>query len=311
MSLASFVQLADVAERLKPFRPPVRRVDTRFKVPRVSDNPRLVGTAFDYLLRFELQRRAPHAVAREWVAEQVPRLVSGPGRIPGSWVERDYYAGKDFDRYVPPSEVSDRIGAVCRAARTALAEYLQIPSPDEARRQSLAGWAVRLAKIDGVYRRDEFDPTFEEAPAGVVNELADLLDAVPFTSLMHPEVMVLNPVFGEASDLVGGADADLLTGDMLVDFKTTRSAEVRGEALDQLFGYFLLARRAGLPPINRVGVYLSRYGHLRIGQSATWTERPDFVETERWFFERAWEVFGPPVEAAVVPASPPRRGRQK
>jgi hypothetical protein len=84
----------------------------------------------------------------------------------------------------------------------------------------------------------------------------------------------LNPDFGETSLLVGRADADLITGEMLVDIKTTRSAEVKGEYLDQLFGYFLLARRAGLPPISKVGVYFSWYGVLRSGETANWTNRP-------------------------------------
>jgi hypothetical protein len=100
------------------------------------------------------------------------------------------------------------------------------------------------------------------------------------------------PTFGAASALVGSADADLISGDMLLDFKTTKSAEVRGEHMDQLFGYFLLNRRAEFPEINRVGLYFSRYGKTRFGETAAWTERADFEETERWFFKRAAEVFG-------------------
>jgi hypothetical protein len=310
MSLSSFVRLPDVAEKLKPFRPPVRRIDARPKVPRVSDNPQLVGTAFDYLLRFELQRQAPHAAEHEWVAELVPQMICGPGSKPGSWVEIDLLHGKGPDEYLPPSEVSERIAAVCRAARRALAEYLQESMPSEATRRSLACWATRLAKIDGIYRGNSFDPTYQEAPGEVVNELVALLACVPFELLTHPEVMMLNPVFGEASGLVGGADADLITGDMLVDVKTTNSAEVRGEALDQLFGYFLLARRAGMPPLERVGLYFSRYSQLRTGNTAFWTERTDFAETEKWFFERAKKEF-PPVVALPASALPKPRRTEK
>jgi hypothetical protein len=61
----------------------------------------LVGTAFDYLLRFELQRQAERTVGRHWVAEHAPRVLRAaadggranisttvsPGTEPGSDAE--------------------------------------------------------------------------------------------------------------------------------------------------------------------------------------------------------------------------------
>lgn len=304
MSLTNFVRLPEVAERLKPFRPPVKAVTPRLLVPSTSGNPQLVGTAFDYLLRFELQRRVPHAAAGEWIAEHVPRLIWDPGLQPGTWVGRDYLAGRGPGEYLPPQVLAARVAAVCRAARLSLEEYLRQSAPSDACCRELAGWAVRLAKLDGVYRRGEFDPTFDQVPAALTEELVTLLGVVPFSLLTHPESLLLNPDFGEASRAVGGADADLLAGDLLVDVKTTRSAAVTGEALDQLFGYFLLARRAGLPPIRRVGVYFSRFAQLRSGQTSFWTDHPAFADTERWFFERARECFPAAVVNAVRPTAP-------
>ncbi len=310
MSLTNFVRHTDVAERLRPFRPCVKTADSRLLVPSASGNPQLAGTAFDYLLRFELQRRAAHAVAGQWIAEQVSRLICGSGPQPGTWVERDYLAGHGPNEYLPPQVLANRVAAVCREARAALDDYLRDSAPSEASRRNLAGWAVRLAKLDGVYRRDEFDPTFDQAPDPLVDELVALLKVVPVTLLTHPESLLLNPDFGEASQAVGGADADLIAGDMLVDVKTTKSATVTGEALDQLFGYFLLARRAGFPPIHRVGVYFSRFAQLRTGQTVFWTDRPDFVETERWFFDLALECF-PPAELPPPPPRPKARGKKR
>lgn len=308
MSLTSFIRLPDVAKRLNPFRRPVEVVGARLKVPSASGNPQLVGTAFDYLLRFELERRAPRAVSGEWIAEQVPRLIWGPGSLPGTWVGRDYLRELNSREYHSPSEVAKRVATVCRDARAALADYLRESAPSQASQRSLAGWAVRLAKLDGVYRRDEFDPTFAEAPGPLVDELVALLKVVPFRHFTHSESLVLNPYFGEASRLVGGADADFIAGDLLVDVKTTKSAAVAGEALDQLFGYFLLSRRAGFPPIQRVGLYFSRFAQLRTGPTAFWTERPEFPDTERWFFERARECFPP---ADLPPPLPPPKARKK
>jgi hypothetical protein len=110
--------------------------------------------------------------------------------------------------------------------------------------------------------------------------------------------MLLNPTFRETSDLVGGADTDLITGDMLLDFKTTRKQEIEVVDLDQLLGYFLLARHRRrvdptFPAINRLALYFCRHGHLWARDAALWTEHPHFDATEQWFFNHAREVFSP------------------
>ncbi len=111
--------------------------------------------------------------------------------------------------------------------------------------------------------------------------------------------MLLNPVFAASSQLVGGADADLITGDLLVDIKTTKKSAIDVVHLDQLLGYLLLARKARsvdptFPVVDRVGLYYSRHGHLWSVGASTWTSHPDFAATEQWFFQRAAEVYGTP-----------------
>ncbi len=73
-------------------------------------------------------------------------------------------------------------------------------------------------------------------------------------------------------------------------------------ALDQLLGYFLLARRRHsadpeFPLIDRVGLYFSRHGHLWSMAAATWTGHPDFPALEAWYFRRAAEEYGPTPKA--------------
>ncbi len=106
---------------------------------------------------------------------------------------------------------------------------------------------------------------------------------------MNDRALLLNPTFGEASRSVAGADADLIVGDMLVDIKTTKNNTIKTEYLNQLLGYFLLARKQGavdptLPIIHRIGIYYSRYGHLHSVEASSWTNHPAFPETEHWFF---------------------------
>jgi hypothetical protein len=69
VSLLRFLAEPDVAAKIKPLRPKLpRKIPATLKVQPRSNRFMTVGTAFDYLLRFELQRRAPHAVAGRWVA---------------------------------------------------------------------------------------------------------------------------------------------------------------------------------------------------------------------------------------------------
>jgi hypothetical protein len=150
---------------------------------------------------------------------------------------------------------------------------------------------------------------------------------VPFDQLLHDEAMLLNPTFGETSELVGGADADLITGETLVDFKATKKQEIDGAHLDQLLGYYLLARRQRradptFPAIRRLAIYFCRHGHLFALDASTWAKHPLFQETEQWFLSRAREVFGharsgqarrppEPVSGGRRPAKRARPGRGK
>ncbi len=162
----------------------------------------------------------------------------------------------------------------------------------------MAGHAIRLAKLTALVAsgRRGFDPTFEEAAAEDVEDLLALLALVPFNALLHDRTLLLNPVFELASLLVGGADADLISGDTLVDFKTTMNSSMATQNLDELFGYYLLARRQRqadptFPAINRLALYFARHGYLWTWDASTWTGHPQFAETEEWFFNRAKEVF--------------------
>jgi len=192
-----------------------------------------------------------------------------------------------------------RARAVTEAAREFLKGYCASKSPTERDRFDLAEHALRLAKLDLAVRATMVDPTFESTELEDAAELVALLTIVPFERLIDEQVMLLNPTFGDASRIVGGADADLIVGDMLVDFKTTKVAETDPRHLDQLLGYFLLACRATqagekIPTIRTAALYFARHAHLWTHDVSLWTQREDFAELATWFFEHAKEVFPKP-----------------
>lgn len=291
MSLTKFVAIPEVRDRLKPLRPNLpRKLNAPLRVEPRSNRYTLVGTAFDYLLRFELQRRAPHAISKRWIADHVLDLIwqdAGP-----TSVGMDLMADADPDSYIPPDVLAERVRAVLEDAKDAFSAYLEAKRPSGARRRDLAAHAIRLAKLDSVYRALRLEPDFEEATQDDVEDLIDLLDVVPFEELVHDRILLLNPDFGEVSELVSGADADLISGDSLIDIKTTKKGHMEAASLDQMLGYLLLAREAhsldpAFPVINRLGIYFCRHGYLWSLDASTWTNQPAFPEIEEWFFECA------------------------
>jgi hypothetical protein len=272
-----------------------RKLSAPLKVEPRSKRYMLVGTAFDYLLRFELQRRAPHAVSERWVAEYAPEIIWR--KTDSGSVGMDLLREADPAQYMPPEEVAERARLLLDNARAGVAAYAKLNAPTAANQAELAGHAIRLAKLDSVYRAWRLEPGFEEASPEDIQDLVDLLAIVPFRELLHDKLLMLNPNFRQSSHLVGGADTDVIAGDLLVDFKTTKKGEIEVGNLDQILGYLLLARKQhsvdpSFPLINRVGLYYCRHGYLWSVEASTWTAHPEFPEIEQWFFQRADEVFG-------------------
>ena len=203
-----------------------------------------------------------------------------------------------------------RTANVLDQARKAVECYCKIESPTASQHLDLAIHALRLAKLDVIYRAGILDATFETADTDDADELVRLLAVVPFAELIDSTVMMLNPTFGEASTIVGGADADLIVRTTLVDFKTTKEAITDPSYLDQLLGYFLLARYARrkdvtFPTIERVALYFSRCAHLWTHDVSLWTACAGFEELESWFFDHAKEVFQQdPIRVSSLPGKP-------
>lgn len=112
------------------------------KVKPRSKRYSLVGTAFDYLLRFELQRRAPHAISRPWIAK------AAANRLPVSYTEKwrnsPFYITLAPNEYPPEGaipgddcgnawidgdKVTRHIVAVLEKAKSAMAAYSQQKDP--------------------------------------------------------------------------------------------------------------------------------------------------------------------------------------
>ncbi len=250
MSLTSFVQRPDVKllfrqqvqiSRVKfPERPVCAPLTTHYG---------LVGTAFDYLCRFCLQRRYPHALERRWVAEEALSLLKAPSV---------------FDEEA--EALSDLAQQIVRVAKEQQTRYLKEGLFTEA----LLSSCLLLAQLDPLYRSGTLYEPFGKVDHRDLQDMQQLGRALLLTGmeqLLSQEVCLLNPVFG-ASSLVGGADTDLLLDHCLIDIKTTKWLKLPLEYLNQLIGYYLLYLIGGIPglqggyAITHLGIYYSRHAYL-------------------------------------------------
>jgi len=284
MSLTSFLKNQDVREAFaRQFPKPKFSPQKEILAPPLSKRYSLIGTAFDYLLRFRLKRLNPDAVTTRWVAEW---SISSP-RSP--LLEDVVFNANTGKISFTETDLARRAGQIIEQAKTAYDSYLSSGEiTDEVIESCLC-----LAQLDPIYRSGYVDENM-----GIVHS-EDVADLRNLVSIVNPEIFrakelcMLNPTFGEGSRLVGGADADLLIDDVLIDIKTTKNLRLTRDDFNQIMGYYVLFRISGVdnvphpPTIGRVGIYYSRYGELfmvPIQDVVDDETLPRFID---WFKERA------------------------
>jgi hypothetical protein len=268
MSLTSLLERKHIKERfLAEFlKPEFRGVKVPIKAPPLTAKYGLVGRAFDYLFRFYLQKLNPSARADRWVAE-----------------EGLEYLRAHKDPAYPKAKVMFK-DAQARY-KTFMAAPLQIPT------RELADAAVILAHLECVFRTGELDPMIFDpsVPTAVLDDLEAMLALVPQEQFRARMRCVLNPTFSAfAAGAVGGADADLVLDDTLIDLKTNKDLVFGRDIFNQLVGYYALWRLGGIThcsraPITHLGVYFARFGFLHrfpVSQCIVEERMPDFL---KWF----------------------------
>lgn len=131
----------------------------------------------------------------------------------------------------------------------------------------------------------------EEIQTKDIVDLQNLISLVNDSVFKSKKITMLNPTFGNASKLVGGADADLVIDDTLIDIKTTKDPKFKKDYYFQLIGYYILYKIGGIdgiqnPKIKNVAVYFSRQGILHKMPVSTF-ENSKFKQFVEWFKEQA------------------------
>jgi len=205
--------------------------------------------------------------------------------------EEDYYIFDEQEKEIfefpeaPPRIAKDIIART----RVAYADYLTTGEISD----DLLGCMFLLAQLDAVYRTGYIDETLGIVDESVVKDLQGLIAITNPDLFKFKELCLLNPSFGIASSMVGGADADLIIDDILIDIKTSKVLEFNLDYFHQLMGYYILSRIGGVdnapqqPKIERLGIYYARHGVLCAFPIAQVASEDTLEHFTAWFTERA------------------------
>lgn len=237
------------------FPKPKQRLTAQLLVPSSGYSPGIVGTAYDYLLRFHLLRAMPFATGEQWVADKALKSI---GTLA---THRKILVGEEW-RYA--DHIEYRMERVISRSRRSLRTFLSGTRLSTRMIES----AINLAHCDLYHRIRRLDKRFEKPLKRQVKELRNLINATNLDQFTSAKLCLLNPSFGEGSMMFGGADADLLIDNLLIDVKTSATLRVRVEDWRQLICYAALNRHFPIGGGNRprsiqhIGIYFARYDYL-------------------------------------------------
>lgn len=266
MSLTLFLRQQDVKARFEQEFPlPPLKTKPKLLIPSSTRNPQLIGTAFDYLLRFYVKFLNPQAQENGWIAEKSVALLLWKDRI----------------------RLSKQGSLIVTQAKKNYATFQQTGQFTDELLKSV----LLLAKLDSFYRVSIIDENLELIDEQDILDLRNLIEVVDPESFKSSGIVVLNPSWGKASRLVSGADGDLIIDDLLIDIKAVKEL-ARRECFNQLMGYYTLSVlnerfQPDAQEIKRLGIYYSRHKFLNlfnIEDVVNYQTFPAFLE---WFISRA------------------------
>ncbi len=217
-----------------------------------------IGTAFDYLFRFNLERINKIKLQENkcWVAESgYEELIK---KIEAN-KDKNITIGYNRDKQVNKLKFKKFIIKEFEDAKTNYNNFIK----NGVLTHNLIKSSIILAKLDLIIRIGKIDANFDSIEKERILELEELFNIVTWKFFKTTEFCLLNPTFEKGSGIVGGADADVVIGNTLIDIKTNRDFKLERQDLNQVIGYCLLAILGKLDiQIKNIGIYYARYGYL-------------------------------------------------
>jgi len=270
MGVKSFITRPPFHEKfLSTINRPHGKLDKPLRAPPLTTNYQLVGIAFDYLLRFHLERINPGSKTSVWAAEEGVLFL--------------YPFEGASDKYKRAKSLLD-------GARNLYQSFIQ----DGVLTDELVSAALCLAYLEGTRRSgvfNEADLVIDERDIADLRQLMSLVREQDFSSR---KACYLNPTLGSTD-----SNADLIIDDKLIEIKTIQKLVLDRRHLHQLVQYYFQLSLEGIGvgrkrrinyfeevcEVNQICIYFSRHGYLllmKIGDVLNPESLPGFV---KWYIE--------------------------
>ena len=269
MGVKSFITRPPFHEKfLSAITRPKGNLDKPILAPPLTKNYQVVGIAFDYLLRFFLERINDGSKTSLWAAEEGVMLLDALGT----------------------SDKFDRAKSLFDGARNLYQSFIQ----DGVVTDELISAALYLAYLEGTRRSGVFNE------ADLVNDERDIADLRQLLSLVREQDFAsrkgcyLNPTFGTAR-----SNADVIIDDKLIEIKTIKNLVLDRRHLHQLVHYYILLSLEGIDgerkrpinyceevcEVNHICIYFSRHGYLHRMKIADLINPENLTGLVKWYIE--------------------------
>ena len=266
------------------FKKPRFKIDKTLLSPPFSKNYPGVGSAFDYLIRFYLERknRTRLVYKSQWVAESAINII----------IQHTQLYNDDINFFKGNIYPFDKFKVLVRKEFTILKEayvkyqYTGIISNE------LFEASLFMGQLDLFVRTNYRNEQLGIYNPNDIRDLKNLFYSIPESDFEMKYILFLNPTFGKGSELVNGADADIIIDDLLIDIKVTKNHLFKRDYFNQLIGYYTLSLIGGVNDkpnrtnkIKRLGVYFARHSKL-ISFNINDIGRPDdFEDFKNWLIK--------------------------
>ena len=291
--------------------------------PPLTNRYGLVGAAFDYSVRFWLERKFRKKIeSGAWVADWAyPNLL---------WTIEDAKAFHQKEKFSDTLLIPDHRNVLTYERDEISIEMLnlaleQYGNNSKRKLEKLGNAVIKryekskkcyhaylkngrrtddlietclfLARLD-LFRRPgivDWEILSPEDPKDI-EDVKKLMDVWGETQFKIKHRAYLNPTFGKGSDLVGGADADIIADDILLDFKVTKHLKLEREHFNQIIGYYILSLIGGVNnegnvhPIKRIGLYFARHGKFWIAPVSSIASNREMIYFKKWLQDYVLET---------------------
>ncbi len=288
ISLSSFTNIKEVKEKFNEWfdKPRFNAKKIVLKHPPIADEPQLLGTAFDYLLRFKLKYLDSKAIAEHWVAEKgllglKIRLKTKNYRpraskqLIESWLEEGEplfaLAKENYSKFLTDGKITNNLLRSC----------------------------FHLAKIDSFYRVGYITGKIDNVSSNDTQDLQSLIGNIKIEQFKTKNVCLLSPTFSTATKISGiDGEADLVLDNILIDIKTYSNPKFKLEFFHQLMGYYLLSKIGGIDgapedhEIRKIAIYFSRNEYLHVIDVKDVFDQSKLTSILEWVIDKGKEITG-------------------